>query len=79
MSKNPASVVKLVPKDVVRSEGCISALENMLALARDGVLVGVAIAAFDAEGCTHTAYEGGGNLAMLIGATERVKNRLLVE
>ncbi len=70
-------VLKLVPRATVLSEGCVKTLENMLSLAREGVLTGVAVAGVDAEGCTHTAFEGGENIATLIGATERVKHRLL--
>lgn len=70
-------VVHLVPKTAIRSEGCIKTLENMLTLARDGLLTGVAVAGVDAEGFTHTAFEGGDNIATLIGATERHKFRLL--
>lgn len=70
-------VVKLVPKAAIRSEGCAATLENMLVLARDGVLTGVAVAGVDVEGFTHTAFEGGENIATLIGATERLKFRLL--
>lgn len=33
-------MVKLVPKTATRSEGCIKTLENMLTLARDGLLIG---------------------------------------
>lgn len=71
-------VLKLVTKPATRSAGCVATLENMLALARDGKLVGVAVAGVDLEGCTHTAFEGGENIATLIGSTERLKYRLLM-
>lgn len=70
-------VVRLVPKTATRSEGCVKALENMLALAREGQLAGVAIAGVDLEGFSHTAFEGGENISTLIGSVERVKYRLL--
>ena len=76
-NSQPPTIVHLVPKIVTRSEGCIKTLENMLTLARDGLLIGVAVAGVDAEGCTHTAFEGGENIATLIGAAERLKFRLL--
>lgn len=70
-------IVKLVPKASIRSEGCVAVLENMLALAREGQLCGVALAGVDMEGFSHTAFEGGESIATLIGATERLKFRLL--
>lgn len=39
-----STVVKLVPKPAIKSEGCVATLENMLALAKNGVLTGVAVA-----------------------------------
>lgn len=39
---------------------------------------GIAIAAVDKTGYTHTAFASGDNIAMLIGAVERVKYRLLM-
>ncbi len=77
VSNETAQVVRLIPKTATRSEGCVATLENMLKLARDGTLIGVAVAGVDLKGCTHTAFEGGENIGLLIGATERVKFRLL--
>lgn len=74
----PERVVTLVTKPAIRSEGCVTALENMLDMARKGGITGVAIAGVDSEGCTQTAFEGGENIATLIGAVERVKYRLLM-
>lgn len=70
-------IVKLVTRTSIKSEGCVKALENMLAQAKRGELTGVAVAGVDAEGFSYSAYEGGENIATLIGAVERVKFRLL--
>jgi hypothetical protein len=69
--------VRLVPKSQTHSEGCVKTLENMLEIARKGEIVGVAIAATDREGYTHTSYEPGENMATLLGALERLRHRLL--
>ena len=74
----PERVVTLVTKPAIRSEGCVATLENMLDQARKGELTGVAVAGVDLEGFTHTAFEGGENIALLIGAIERLKYRLLM-
>lgn len=70
-------VVKLVTKPAVQSEGCIATLENMLAIAKTGGLIGVAIAGVDIEGYSHTAFEPGENISTLVGSLERLKLRLL--
>lgn len=70
-------VVKLVPHQAKASTGVMSTLENMTIAAKADGFTGIAIAAVDKAGYTHTAFEGGENIAMLIGAVERVKFRLL--
>jgi hypothetical protein len=70
-------IVALVPKTAKRNEGVIATLENMLVAARAETLTGVAVVAVDAEGCTHSAFEPGENLATLIGACARMQYRLL--
>lgn len=70
-------IVKLVTRTAIKSEGCVKTLENMLERAKSGELTGVAVAGVDAEGFSYSAYEGGENIATLIGAVERLKYRLL--
>lgn len=75
MSSDP--VVTLVPKTQEHRDGVVKALKNMLETAERGELLGIAIAAVDNEGCTQTAFEAGVSIATLMGATERLKFRLL--
>lgn len=70
-------VVKLVPRTAKASNGVMTTLKNMTAAAKSEGFSGIAIAAVDKAGYTHTAFEGGENISMLIGAVERVKFRLL--
>jgi hypothetical protein len=70
-------VIKLVTHQAKASSGVIATLENMAAAAKSEGFSGIAIAAVDRAGYTHTAFEGGENIAMLVGAVERVKHRLL--
>ncbi len=72
-----AEVVKLVSLQRKASNGVMTTLKNMRAAAKSEGFTGIAIAAVDKAGYTHTAFEGGDNIAMLIGATERVKHRML--
>lgn len=72
-----AEVVKLVPLQRKSANGVMTTLKNMRAAAKAEGFTGIAIAAVDKAGYTHTAFEGGDNIAMLIGATERVKHRML--
>lgn len=69
--------VQLVPRSQTRNEGVIKTLENMLKVARSEGLVGVAVAAVDAQGYSHTAFEPGENVSTLLGALQRVNLRLL--
>lgn len=70
-------VVKLVPREAKASSGVIETLKNMTEAAQAEGFTGIAVAAVDKAGYTHTAFESGENIAMLIGAVERVKFRLL--
>lgn len=70
-------VVHLVPKTQEHRDGVVKALKNMLEAAERGELLGIAIAAVDNEGCTQTTFEPGTSIATLVGATERLKDRLL--
>lgn len=70
-------VVKLVPRQTAATSGVMETLKNMTAAAKSEGFSGIAIAAVDKAGYTHTAFEGGENLATLIGAVDRVKYRLL--
>ena len=70
-------VVKLVPNSAKAAAGVMETLKNITAIADAEGLTGIAIAAVDAKGYTHTAFEGGENIALLIGSVERVKYRLL--
>lgn len=70
-------VVKLVPHKARASTGVMEMLKNMKMAAEAEGFTGIAIAAVDKSGYTHTAFESGENIAMLIGAVERVKYRLL--
>ncbi len=72
-----AKVVKLVPLTRVATAGTLEVLKNMRAAAKSEGFTGIAIAAVDAQGYTHTAFEGGENIATLIGSVERLKYRLL--
>lgn len=70
-------VVKLVSHKARASSGVMETLKNMTKAAKDEGFAGIAIAAVDKAGYTHTAFESGENIALLIGAVERVKFRLL--
>lgn len=72
-----AEVVKLVPLKAKASTGVMQTLKNMTEEAQAEGFSGIAIAAVDKAGYTHTAFEAGENIAMLIGSVERVKHRLL--
>lgn len=69
--------VKLVPRNVRAAHGVIETLKNMTKAAKEEGFSGIAVAAIDKAGYTHTAYERGENVAMLVGALERIKFRLL--
>lgn len=57
----------------------VEALEDALALARRGHLVGVAIAAATSDRCEATMYaRGDASLSTLLAATLRLQGRLLV-
>lgn len=71
------AVVKLVAQKKRASQGVMKTLKNMTAAAKSEGFTGIAIAAVDKAGYTHSAYEGGENLGLLIGAVERVKFRIL--
>lgn len=70
-------VVRLVPHSAKATNGVMKTLRNMTEAAKSEGFSGIAIAAIDRAGYTHTAFEGGENIATLIGAVERVKYRLL--
>lgn len=72
-----SKVVSLVTHKRKASSGVIETLRNMTKAAKAEGFSGIAIAAVDPTGYTHTAFEGGENIATLIGAVERVKYRLL--
>lgn len=70
-------VLKLVPHKAKAASGVMETLRNMTESAKAEGFTGIAIAAVDSAGYTHTAFESGENIAMLIGSVERVKFRLL--
>lgn len=71
------TTLRIVPRAATANKHAIEALENMLAKARDGEVIGVAIAAVLNDGSTATAYERGENIATLIGCCQRLNDRLL--
>jgi hypothetical protein len=70
-------VIKLVPKTELTNANVIEALENVLAIAREEGLVGVAIVGVDVEGATLHCFEPGENIATLIGGLARLNKRIL--
>jgi hypothetical protein len=72
-----SKVVSLVTQKRKASFGVMETLKNMRASAKTEGFTGIAIAAVDSAGYTHTAFEGGENISTLIGAVERVKYRLI--
>lgn len=72
-----AKLVPVQPRTVVRTKGVVTTLENFLKLAGPEKLTGIAIAAVDAQGFTHIAFESGENIATLLGAMARLQKRLL--
>jgi len=71
-------VVSLVETKRKASSGVTETLRNMAKAAKAEGFTGIAIAAVDKTGYTHTAFASGDNIAMLIGAVERTKYRLLM-
>lgn len=58
----------------------VALLKRMLAMAQEGQIVGVAIAAELSDGATATTYEADRSDAnRLVGAVARLQHRLLVE
>ncbi len=74
MSREP---VKLVPRTIKATTGVMETLKNMTEAAKAEGFSGIAIAAVDRAGYSHTAFESGENISLLIGSVERVKYRLL--
>lgn len=79
MARKPklAQVVSLAGSKGWLAPGAREMLANITRAAEEAGFTGIAIAATDRAGYTHTAYCGGDNIATLIGAVERVKYRLL--
>lgn len=75
MSKPP---IKLVTKPTVQHRGVLETLKNVTALVESEAITGIAIAAVDREGFSHSLYESGDNIGLLIGSLERLKYRLLI-
>lgn len=72
-------VLEFIPRPKANgNEGVIESLEKMLAVAREGRMTGIAIAAIDDDKFTYTNFCGGGDRGRLIGAVEYLKHRLLV-
>lgn len=73
-----ARVIELVQPPQGNVEGVVKTLENMIELAHQGLLSSVAIAAVYRDGSTCTAFEGGPNLATLLGSLDRLHYRVLM-
>lgn len=70
-------IVRLVPRDATSQTDVKRLLESALQYAVDEDVRGIGVAFVGADGCTHTAFCVGDSVAALIGATERLKLRLL--
>lgn len=68
------NVVRFKPN---ANPGVMETLKGMTAAAKAEGYSGIAIAAVDKQGYSHTAYEAGENIGLLIGSVERLKFRLL--
>ncbi len=77
MSNLPIKVVPVETRTKKRNEGVATTLQNFLDIVSTENLTGIAIAAVDAQGFTHCAFEGGENIATLIGSVARLQKRLL--
>lgn len=74
---DPSSPVRVVPRTVKRNQSVIAALERMLEEAKTDNITGIGIAVVNAEGYSKTNFEGGENVATLIGCVARLNKRLL--
>lgn len=77
MGDSEIRTLRVVPRAATANKYAIEALENMLARAREGEVIGVAVAAVLADGSTATCYEKGENIATLLGSVQRLNVRLL--
>ena len=73
------TVVHLVTHTSQASTDVEAALQSMQDALDAYGLTGIAIAAVDRAGFTHTCFVGGEDVSTLIGGIERVKHRILAE
>ena len=72
-----AEVVKLVaPRPAVVVASVVERLEEVLAAAREGKIVGVAIATIDLDGSIGAAWSETDNFPALLGSIARLEHRV---
>ena len=71
------NTVQLVPFERIAAQDAVAVLEQWLAKAKAGELVGVAIAAVRYDGATSTGYSKCANVGTLIGAIARLQHRVI--
>ncbi len=79
MSDERGKVVALVPANETKS--VVALLETILAMAKKGEILGIALAAHCTgnETMSSHTFEAGGNVGLLIAALERTKFRLIMK